>query len=133
MNNRVQQLRHWFILVALLAGIGACAGEAPAVFLSGPILEGSGNNGEVALDGAVMNAKGETAEYVQVTFILYGVDGKVLETITQLVEGNEDLGTLENDEIGTFFVVSDTPADQIARIEYILSYDDVSIGPEPLR
>lgn len=119
--------------LVLLPGLAACSGESRPVFFSGPIMEAIGPDGQLALAGAVANGQDQDADYVQVTFIFYGAGGEVIETTTQLVEGSDDLGTLPPGEEGGFFVVTETPAEQIEQIQYVLSFDEISLEPEQLR
>ena len=125
--------KNWILTLGAMIVVAACSGEAAPVYFAGPILEGSGPNGELALDGAVVNDSAQAAAYVQVTFILYNEDGQVVETLTELVEGDESLGTLNAGDEGTFFVISETSADQIARIDYVIGYDESSTDPQTLR
>lgn len=127
------KFRQWAISLFAAMAVAACSGEAAPVYFAGPILEGSGPGGELALDGAVVNDGTGSAEYVQVTFILYNAAGQVIETLTELVEGNASLGTLASGEEGTFFVLSESTADQVARIDYVIGYDESSTSPETLR
>ena len=77
--------KNWILTLGAMIVVAACSGEAAPVYFAGPILEGSGPNGELALDGAVVNDSAQAAAYVQVTFILYNEDGQVVETLTELV------------------------------------------------
>ncbi len=124
-----------FSLIAALALLAAaCAGDVQPVFFSGPLLEGTSPEGGLALDGMVVNGLSKSAQYVQVTFILYGSGGEVLETVSALVASEEGPeGTLSPAEEGAFLAVSETPAEKIARIDYVIGYDDISTNPAPLR
>lgn len=126
-------LKTWMTALGAAFVLVACSGEADPVYFAGPILEGSGPNGELALDGAVVNDSTRESEYVQVTFVLYNADGQVIETLTELVEGDGALGTLEAGGEGTFYVLSEVSADQVARIDYVIGYDESSTDPETLR
>jgi len=120
-------------LAALGLFLAACTGSAPPVFFSGPILEGSGASGELVLDGAVVNAQSQTAQDVQVTFILSNAQGEPIETLSAFVEGQDAQGALGPGEEGYFQASSQMSADQVAHIDYVISYGDEAIGPDNLR
>ncbi len=125
--------KHLRALGALALFLAACTGSAPPVFFSGPILEGSGSSGELVLDGAVVNAQGQAAQDVQVTFTLSNARGEPIETLTAFVEGTDAQGELGPGEEGYFQASSQMSADQVAHIDYVISFGDQAIGPDNLR